>query len=67
MRWFGLDFAPGNVRRTDRILLCRQEEAAEDGLRNKRLVEERLNWPALKKAGASEKNADYALRGAGRD
>ena len=51
MRWFGLDSDPGNVRRTGRILRCSQEEAAEDGLRNKRLVEERLNRPAPTKRG----------------
>jgi len=49
MRWFGLDCVTGNVRRTGQTSLCFQEEAAEDGLRNKRLVGEKLNRPAPKR------------------
>ena len=66
MRWFGHDSDTGNVRRTGRIFLCSQENSAEDGLRNKRLVEERLNRPVQQRGARIEKNADSALRGAGR-
>ncbi|WP_306546443.1 hypothetical protein [Desulfobulbus sp.] len=66
MRWFGLDCVTGGVRRTGKTSLCFQEESAEDGLRNKRLVEERLNRPVLQRGARIEKNADSALRGAGR-
>lgn len=66
MRWFGLDCVTGGVRRTGQTSLCFQEDAAEDGLRNKRLVEERLNRPVQQRGARIEKNADSALRGAGR-